>query len=31
MGFNEFAALDPRVVATYLQVFEDEAEREKRA
>ena len=30
MGFNEFAALDPRVVATYYQVFEDEAEREKR-
>ena len=31
MGFNEFAALDPRVVATYYQVFEDEAEREKRS
>ena len=31
MGFNEFAALDPRVVATYYQVFEDEAERQKRS
>ena len=31
MGFNEFAALDPRVVATYYQVFEDEAERERRS
>ena len=30
MGFDEFIALDPRVVATYYQVFEDEAEREKR-
>lgn len=25
MGFDEFIALDPRVVATYLQVLEDEA------